>query len=110
MHSILKRSAALIASAATLLGGGMLMAGTAQADGIGLPVMTIHPAASTSYPKELVNGDFQTFGNRIVDKTFRRLAVPLVRRRQRHGHGRLERATMGEGGRLGCREIRLEIQ
>ena len=68
MHSILKRSAALIASAATLLGGGMLMAGTAQADGIGLPVMTIHPAASTSYPKELVNGDFQTFGNQIVDK------------------------------------------
>lgn len=44
------------------------MAGTAQADGIGLPVMTIHPATSTSYPKELVNGDFQTFGNRIVDK------------------------------------------
>lgn len=44
------------------------MVGTAQADGIGLPVMTIHPAASTSYPKELVNGDFQTFGNRIVDK------------------------------------------
>lgn len=44
------------------------MAGTAQADGIGLPAMTIHPAASTSYPKELVNGDFQTFGNRIVDK------------------------------------------
>lgn len=44
------------------------MAGTAQADGIDLPVMTIHPAASTSYPKELVNGDFQTFGNRIVDK------------------------------------------
>lgn len=68
MHSILKRSAALIASAATLLGGGLLMTGTAQADGIGLPVMTIHPAASTSYPKELVNGDFQTFGNRIVDK------------------------------------------
>ena len=68
MHNILKRSAALIASAATLLGGGMLMAGTAQADGIGLPVMTIHPAASTSYPKELVNGGFQTFGNRIVDK------------------------------------------
>lgn len=68
MHSILKRSAALIASAATLLGGGLLMAGTAQADGIGLPVMTIHPAASTSYPKELVNGDFQTFGNQIVDK------------------------------------------
>lgn len=68
MHSILKRSAALIASAATLLGGGLLMTGTAQADGIDLPVMTIHPAASTSYPKELVNGDFQTFGNRIVDK------------------------------------------
>lgn len=44
------------------------MAGTAQADGIGLPVMTIHPPASTSYPKELVNGDFQTFGNQIVDK------------------------------------------
>ena len=68
MHSILKRSAALIASAATLLGGGLLMAGTAQADGIGLPVMTIHPAASTSYSKELVNGGFQTFGNQIVDK------------------------------------------
>lgn len=68
MHSILKRSAALIASAATLLGGGLLMTGTAQADGIDLPVMTIHPAASTSYPKELVNGGFQTFGNRIVDK------------------------------------------
>ena len=67
MHSILKRSAALIASAGTL-GGGMLMAGTAQADGIGLPVMTIHPAASTSYPKELVNGGFRTFGKRIVDK------------------------------------------
>lgn len=31
MHSILKRSAALIASAATLLGGGMLVAGTADA-------------------------------------------------------------------------------
>lgn len=44
------------------------MAGAAQADGIGLPVMTIHPAASTSYPKELVNGGFQTFGNQIVDK------------------------------------------
>lgn len=44
------------------------MTGTAQADGIDLPVMTIHPAASTSYPKELVNGGFQTFGNRIVDK------------------------------------------
>lgn len=44
------------------------MTGTAQADGIGLPVMTIHPAASTSYPKELVNGGFQTFGNQIVDK------------------------------------------
>lgn len=68
MHNILKRSAALIASAATLLGGGLLMTGTAQADGIDLPVMTIHPAASTSYPKELVNGGFQTFGNRIVDK------------------------------------------
>lgn len=68
MHSILKRSAALIASATTLLGGGMLMAGTANADEIRMPVMTIHPAASTSYPKELVNGDFQTFGNRIVDK------------------------------------------
>lgn len=38
------------------------MAGTAQADGIGLPVMTIHPAASTSYPKELVNGDFEYSG------------------------------------------------
>ena len=68
MHAWLKRAVAGLLSAGTLLGGGLLTAGTAQADGIGLPVMTIHPAASTSYPKELVNGDFQTFGNRIVDK------------------------------------------
>ena len=68
MHAWLKRAVAGLLSAGTLLGGGLLTAGTAQADGIGLPVMTIHPAASTSYPKELVNGGFQTFGNRIVDK------------------------------------------
>lgn len=68
MRTWLKRMVAGIVSAGTLMGGGLLMAGTANADGIGLPVMTIHPAASTSYPKELVNGDFQTFGNRIVDK------------------------------------------
>ena len=58
MHSILKRSAALIASAATLLGGGMLMAGTAQADGIGLP-------------DHLVNGTFDYRGNEIINENQR---------------------------------------
>ena len=64
MHSILKRSAALIASAATLLGGGMLMAGTAQADEIRMPdigktITSLTTSAATTYPRELVNGDFE---------------------------------------------------
>lgn len=63
MHSILKRSAALIASAATLLGGGMLMAGTAQADEIRMPdigktITSLTASAATTYPRELVNGGF----------------------------------------------------
>lgn len=63
MHSILKRSAALIASAATLLGGGLLMAGTAQADEIGLPSVSgtaseVETVASKTLPTELVNGSF----------------------------------------------------
>lgn len=64
MHSILKRSAALIASAATLLGGGMLMAGTANADEIRMPdigktITSLTASAATTYPRELVNGDFE---------------------------------------------------
>lgn len=63
MHSILKRSAALIASAATLLGGGMLMAGTANADEIRMPdigktITSLTASAATTYPRELVNGGF----------------------------------------------------
>ena len=63
MHSILKRSAALIASAATLLGGGLLMAGTAQADEIRMPdigktITSLTASAATTYPRELVNGGF----------------------------------------------------
>ena len=62
MHSILKRSAALIASAATLLGGGMLMAGTANADGIGYRADAtqgaVETVASKTLPTELVNGSF----------------------------------------------------
>lgn len=63
MRSILKRSAALIASAATLLGGGLLMAGTAQADEIGLPSVSgtaseVETVASKTLPTELVNGSF----------------------------------------------------
>lgn len=63
MHSILKRSAALIASAATLLGGGMLMVGTANADEIRMPdigktITSLTASAATTYPRELVNGGF----------------------------------------------------
>ena len=62
MHSILKRSAALIASAATLLGGGLLMAGTAQASQIGYRTDAtqgaVETVASKTLPTELVNGSF----------------------------------------------------
>lgn len=43
------------------------MTGTAQADGISLPDPDVRPAASTSYPKELVNGDFSYRSNEIID-------------------------------------------
>lgn len=43
------------------------MTGTAQADGISLSDPDVRPAASTSYPKELVNGDFSYRSNEIID-------------------------------------------
>ena len=63
MRTWLKRMVAGLLSAATLGGGGLLMAGTANADEIRMPDIgkTItRPAASaaTTYPRELVNGGF----------------------------------------------------
>ena len=63
MRTWLKRMVAGIVSAGTLMGGGLLMAGTANADEIRMPDIgkTItSPAASnaTTYPRELVNGGF----------------------------------------------------
>lgn len=63
MRTWLKRMVAGIVSASTLMGGGLLMAGTANADEIRMPDIgkTItRPAASTAttYPRELVNGGF----------------------------------------------------
>lgn len=63
MHAWLKRAVAGLLSAVTLLGGGLLTAGTANADEIRMPDIgkTItRPAASTAttYPRELVNGGF----------------------------------------------------
>lgn len=63
MHAWLKRAVAGLLSAVTLLGGGLLTAGTANADEIRMPDIgkTItRPAASaaTTYPRELVNGGF----------------------------------------------------
>lgn len=63
MRTWLKRMVAGIASAGILAGGGLLMAGTADADEIRMPDIgkTItRPAASaaTTYPRELVNGGF----------------------------------------------------
>ena len=63
MRTWLKRVVAGLLSAATLGGGGLLMAGTADADEIRMPDIgkTItRPAASaaTTYPRELVNGGF----------------------------------------------------
>lgn len=73
MRTWLKRMVAGIVSAGTLMGGGLLMAGTANADEIRMPdigktITSLTASAATTYPRELVNGDFQTFGNRIVDK------------------------------------------
>ena len=73
MHTWLKRAVAGLLSAGTLLGGGLLTAGTANADEIRMPdigktITSLTASAATTYPRELVNGDFQTFGNRIVDK------------------------------------------
>lgn len=63
MRTWLKRMVAGIVSAGTLMGGGLLTAGTANADEIRMPDIgkTItSPAASnaTTYPRELVNGGF----------------------------------------------------
>ena len=63
MRTWLKRMVAGLLSAATLGGGGLLTAGTANADEIRMPDIgkTItRPAASTAttYPRELVNGGF----------------------------------------------------
>ena len=67
MRTWLKRMVAGIVSAGTLLGGGLLMAGTANADEIRMPDIgkTITSTARTiagksnSLPTELVNGDFE---------------------------------------------------
>lgn len=63
MHAWLKRAVAGIVSAVTLLGGGLLMAGTANADEIRMPdigktITSLTASAATTYPRELVNGGF----------------------------------------------------
>ena len=63
MHAWLKRAVAGIVSAGTLLGGGLLMAGTANADEIRMPdigktITSLTASAATTYPRELVNGGF----------------------------------------------------
>ena len=64
MRTWLKRMVAGIVSAGTLLGGGLLMAGTANADEIRMPdigktITSLTASAATTYPRELVNGDFE---------------------------------------------------
>lgn len=64
MHTWLKRAVAGIVSAVTLLGGGLLTAGTANADEIRMPdigktITSLTASAATTYPRELVNGDFE---------------------------------------------------
>lgn len=64
MHAWLKRAVAGLLSAVTLLGGGLLMAGTANADEIRMPdigktITSLTASAATTYPRELVNGDFE---------------------------------------------------
>lgn len=64
MHAWLKRAVAGLLSAGTLLGGGLLMAVTANADEIRMPdigktITSLTASAATTYPRELVNGDFE---------------------------------------------------
>lgn len=64
MHTWLKRMVAGIVSAVTLMGGGLLTAGTANADEIRMPdigktITSLTASAATTYPRELVNGDFE---------------------------------------------------
>lgn len=63
MHTWLKRAVAGLLSAGTLLGGGLLTAGTANADEIRMPdigktITSLTASAATTYPRELVNGGF----------------------------------------------------
>lgn len=63
MHAWLKRAVAGLLSAGTLLGGGLLMTGTANADEIRMPdigktITSLTASAATTYPRELVNGGF----------------------------------------------------
>lgn len=63
MRTWLKRMVAGIVSAGTLMGGGLLMAGTANADEIRMPdigktITSLTASAATTYPRELVNGSF----------------------------------------------------
>lgn len=75
MHAWLKRAVAGLLSAGTLLGGGLLTAGTANADEIRMPdigktiTSTARPIAgkSGSLPTELVNGDFTYKGRESLD-------------------------------------------
>ena len=75
MHTWLKRAVAGLLSAGTLLGGGLLTAGTANADEIRMPdigktiTSTARPIAgkSNSLPTELVNGDFTYKGRQCLD-------------------------------------------
>ena len=64
MRTWLKRAVAGLLSAGTLMGGGLLMAGTANADEIRMPdigktITSLTASAATTYPRELVNGDFE---------------------------------------------------
>lgn len=64
MRTWLKRMVAGIVSVGTLMGGGLLMAGTANADEIRMPdigktITSLTASAATTYPRELVNGDFE---------------------------------------------------
>ena len=63
MRTWLKRVVAGLLSAATLGGGGLLTAGTADADEIRMPdigktITSLTASAATTYPRELVNGGF----------------------------------------------------
>lgn len=64
MRTWLKRMVAGIVSAGTLMGGGLLTAGTANADEIRMPdigktITSLTASAATTYPRELVNGGFE---------------------------------------------------